>query len=164
MNNVSLIGRLTKDPEIRTAGETMVCNFTLAVNRRFKSKGQPDADFITCVAFGKTAEIIGNHLHKGEQMGVVGRIQTSNYTNNQGQRIYRTDVVVDQMHFIGTKNQQSNGAAQQNYSAPQANYGQQSYNQPTYGSVQQNPYQAPAQESGYSADETLDLESDDLPF
>lgn len=147
MNNVTLIGRLTKDPEQRQSNSgTVMCNFTLAVNRRFKKQGQPDADFITCVAFGKTAEIICKYLHKGDQMGAEGSIQTSNYTNKQGQKIYRTDVLVNQMEFIGSKNQQSSGTAQQG--------------QPK-NAVQQNPYQ----DAAYGPEETLPEEyGDDLPF
>lgn len=106
MNTVNLIGRLTKDPDIRyTQGQkTMaIARFSLAVNRKYKVSGQPDADFINCTAFGKTAELIEKYIYKGNQLAVVGHIQTSNYTNKEGQKVYQTDVIVDSIDFIGSK-------------------------------------------------------------
>lgn len=103
MNLVALIGRLTKDPETRyTTGDNQmaVCRFTLAVDRIGKDKG---ADFIGCVAFGKTAEVIGKYMSKGRQMAVNGHIQTGSY-DKDGQKRYTTDVIVDRMEFVGSKN------------------------------------------------------------
>lgn len=103
MNSVILIGRLTKDPETRyTTGDNQmaVCRFTLAVDRIGKDKG---ADFIGCVAFGKTAEVIGKYMSKGRQMAVNGHIQTGSYEKD-GQKRYTTDVIVDRMEFVGSKN------------------------------------------------------------
>ena len=103
MNLVALVGRLTKDPETRyTTGDNQmaVCRFTLAVDRIGKDKG---ADFIGCVAFGKTAEVIGKYMSKGRQMAVKGHIQTGSYEKD-GQKRYTTDVIVDRMEFVGSKN------------------------------------------------------------
>jgi len=97
MNKTILMGRLTRDPEIRTAaGEsgTVIARFTLAVNRRFRRDGEASADFINCVAFGKTAEFIEKYINKGRQICVSGRIQTGSYTNRDGQKIYTTEVDV----------------------------------------------------------------------
>lgn len=105
MNSVNLIGRLSNSPEIRhTTNNQVVCRFTLAVTRRFKNQaGDYEADFINCVAFGKTAELIGNYVEKGQQLAVEGRIQTSSYTAGDGSKRYTTDVVVENITFINTK-------------------------------------------------------------
>jgi len=105
MNNVQLVGRLTRDPEIRYSdGGTSVARFTVAVDRRFHKEGQQDADFISCVAFSKTAEFIEKHFRKGMRIGLIGRIQTGSYTNQEGQKIYTTDVCTDNVEFVESKN------------------------------------------------------------
>ncbi len=108
MNKVIIIGRFTRDPEIKySTGEnaTATARFSLAVNRRFKNKeGNYDADFINCVAFGKTAEFIEKYFTKGMAIGITGRIQTGSYTNKEGQKIYTTDVVVEETEFVESKN------------------------------------------------------------
>ena len=108
MNKVIIIGRFTRDPEIKyTTGEnaTATARFSLAVNRRFKNKeGNYDADFINCVAFGKTAEFIEKYFTKGMAIGITGRIQTGSYTNKEGQKVYTTDVVVEETEFVESKN------------------------------------------------------------
>ena len=104
MNNVVLIGRLTKDPEIRQVGETTVCNFTLAVDR-LMTKGKK-ADFIRIVCFGKTAELCERFLTKGKQVAIQGRIQTGSYENKNGDRVYTTDVVADRVEFLGKKDEE----------------------------------------------------------
>lgn len=105
MNKVILVGRFTKDPEVRyTQGGSSVANFSLAVDRRFKQEGGDSADFIRCVSFGKTAEFIEKYFHKGMKIGVCGRIQTGSYTNNDGQKVYTTDVVVEESYFVESKN------------------------------------------------------------
>lgn len=107
MNKVILMGRLTRDPEIRTsvATNTTTARFTLAVDRQFKKEGeQQTADFINCIAFGKTAEFIERYLHQGTKIAVVGRIQTGSYTNKDGQKIYTTDVVIEECEFAESKN------------------------------------------------------------
>lgn len=101
MNRVALIGRLTKDPELRTTQSgTSVCSFNLAVNRRVQTSGQPDADFISCVAWGKSADNMTTYLHKGSLIGVEGRIQTSSYDNKKGERVYKTHVVAENIQFL----------------------------------------------------------------
>ena len=108
MNKVIIIGRFTRDPEIKyTTGEnaTATARFSLAVNRRFKNnEGNYDADFINCVAFGKTAEFIEKYFTKGMAIGITGRIQTGSYTNKEGQKVYTTDVVVEETEFVESKN------------------------------------------------------------
>ena len=104
MNKVILMGRLTRDPEVRMSEDTAVARFSLAVDRRFKKDGEQTADFINCVAFGKTAEFIENYGHKGTKFVVEGRIQTGSYTNKDGQKVYTTDVVVEQVEFAESKN------------------------------------------------------------
>ncbi len=103
MNKCVLIGRLTRDPEVRAAGETSVARFSLAVDRRFKKDGEQTADFINCVAFGKTAEFVEKYAHKGTKFAVEGRIQTGSYTNKDGQKVYTTDVIVEQLEFAESK-------------------------------------------------------------
>lgn len=105
MNSVNLIGRLSNSPEIRhTTNNQVVCRFTLAVTRRFKNQaGDYEADFINCVAFSKTAELIGNYVEKGQQLAVEGRIQTGSYTAQDGSKRYTTDVFVENITFINSK-------------------------------------------------------------
>ncbi|PRR70893.1 single-stranded DNA-binding protein [Clostridium thermopalmarium] len=110
MNRVVLIGRLTKDPELRfTPGKgTAVCTFTLAVNRRFKSDGQPEADFIPVVVWGKQAENTANYVGKGRLIGVSGSIQTRSYEAKDGTRRYVTEVVADEVQFLESRNAVAN--------------------------------------------------------
>lgn len=107
MNKAILMGRLTRDPNMRySQGEssTAVARFTLAVDRRFKKAGDSqDADFIGCVCFGKTAEFVEKYFRQGMKMAAVGRIQTGSYTNNEGQKIYTTDVIVEEVEFAESK-------------------------------------------------------------
>jgi len=108
MNTVQLVGRLTRDVDMRyTAGENAMATarFSVAVNRRFKNAdGGYDADFPGCVAFGKTAEFVNQWFHKGDLIGVTGRLQTGSYVNKDGVKVYTTDVVVDNVEFVGGKN------------------------------------------------------------
>ena len=107
MNKVILMGRLTRDPEVRySQGEhaTAVARFSLAVDRRFKKDNEPAADFINCVAFGKTGEFVEKYARQGTKFVVEGRIQTGSYTNKDGQKVYTTDVVVEQIEFAESKN------------------------------------------------------------
>lgn len=103
MNKVTLIGRLSKEPILRyTQGEEpkAIVSFNIAVPKRFKSD---EADFFNCVSFGKTAETIAKHFHKGKQIAIVGRLQTGSYEKN-GQKHYTTDILVEEFYFIGNKN------------------------------------------------------------
>ena len=105
MNTVALVGRLTKDPELRyTQSGVAVTSFTIAVNRPFKNaQGENEADFILCQAWRAQAENLANYQQKGNQIGVSGRIQTRNYENNEGQRVYITEVVADNIQFLEPK-------------------------------------------------------------
>ena len=105
MNKFLCIGRLTRDPEVRM-GESTVARFSIAVDRKFKRDGEPTADFINCVAFGKTAEFIEKYFRKGMKMALVGRLQTGSYTNKDGQKVYTTDVVVEECEFAESKQEQ----------------------------------------------------------
>ena len=107
MNKVILMGRLTRDPEVRysqSEASTAVARYTLAVDRRFKREGSDQtADFIGCVAFGRQAEFAEKYLHQGTKIAITGRIQTGSYTNKDGQRVYTTDVVVEEQEFAESK-------------------------------------------------------------
>ena len=106
MNKAIIIGRLVADPEIRyTQGNEpiAIARYRLAVDRRFKKEGEQTADFIPCIAFSKLAEFAKNYLKKGTKIAVVGRIQTSNYTNKDGQKVYTTDIVVEECEFAESK-------------------------------------------------------------
>lgn len=104
MNKVILVGRLTKDPENRTSGDTTVTRFSVAVNRNFKNaNGEYEADFPNCIAFGKTAEFVEKYFKKGDAIGITGRLQTGSYTNKNGDKVYTTDVVIDTVEFVSGK-------------------------------------------------------------
>ena len=102
MNKCELVGRLTKDPELKlTSNQTAYCNFTIAVDRRFKdSNGQRQADFINCVAWKQTAQFIQKYFHKGGRIGIVGSIQTRSYEDQQGAKHFVTEVIVDEAEFV----------------------------------------------------------------
>ena len=102
LNQVCLVGRIVKDPEIRQAGQTNVCNFTLAVNRKFKKEGQPDSDFINCTVFGKTAEFMGNYIKKGYLLSVNGSLQTRSYDGQNG-KVFVTEVMCDSVDNLTSK-------------------------------------------------------------
>lgn len=116
MNKVVLMGRLTRDPDIRyTQGENPMCiaRYTLAVDRRFArdNNNQQNADFISCIAFGKSGEFVEKYLKRGMKVAVTGRIQTGSYTNRDGQKVYTTDVVVEEHEFAESRNAGSGSAA-----------------------------------------------------
>ena len=115
MNKVILMGRLTRDPEVRySQGEnaSAVARYSLAVDRRFKQEGQPTADFINCVAFGKSAEFAERYLRQGTKIAVVGRIQTGSYTDRNGNKVYTTDIVVEEQEFAESKASQGTSEQQ----------------------------------------------------
>lgn len=163
INRVIIVGRLTANPELRRTEQGLaICKFTLAVQRQ-----KDGADFISCVAFNKSAELLCQYQVKGNQIGVEGRIQTSNYEKN-GERVYRTDVIVDSVTFLTPKSQQNNTpqTQQQNtpYNATENAPTTQQYHtrvNNTYG--QQN---APkTQWNGYLNDvDTFDIDDDPMPF
>lgn len=112
MNRVTLVGRLTKDPEIKlTSNQTQFCNFTLAVDRRFKdANGQRQADFISCVAWKQTAVFIQKYFKKGNRIGVAGSIQTRSYDDQNGQKHFVTEVIIDEAEFVESQNSETNQA------------------------------------------------------
>lgn len=126
MNSVSLMGRLTRDPELRYTANTQMANarFVVAVNRKLskekrqeaENNGYPTADFISCVAWGKTAENIANYFKKGNRIAITGHIQTGSYENKEGKRVYTTDVIVDSFDFIESNSSSTN--TNQGYSNP----------------------------------------------
>lgn len=114
MNKVILMGRLTRDPEVRYSGgdnATAVARYSLAVDRRFKRDNEPSADFINCVGFGKTAEFAEKYFRKGMRICVIGRIQTGSYTNRDGHKVYTTDAVVEEQEFAESKGASGNNEA-----------------------------------------------------
>ena len=166
INRVVLIGRLTRDPELRkTQSGTSVCSFTLAVNRRQNQDGTQEADFINCVAWNKLADNIQLYQKKGNQLGIEGRINTRSYDNQQGQKVYVTEVVAENVQFLTPRND-SNG---QNTLGVTNTYGAQNYAQnQSYGAQTRNRNQSNvqyAQSLTQQAEvDALEIASDDLPF
>ncbi|HDU1041926.1 TPA: single-stranded DNA-binding protein [Listeria monocytogenes] len=159
MNRVVLVGRLTKDPELRyTPAGVAVATFTLAVNRPFKNaQGEQEADFINCVVWRKPAENAANFLKKGSMAGVDGRVQTRNYEDSDGKRVFVTEVVAETVQFLEPKNINAEGATSNNYQN-QANY---SNNNKT------TPYRADSsqkKDSFAGEGKPIDINEDDLPF
>lgn len=137
MNTVVLIGRTTRDIELRRTGNgTAVASFTLAVNRDFKTNDGQEADFIQCVAWKKTAELLEQYVHKGDRIAVNGSIRTRNYEDSHGRTVYVTEVLVNHIEFLETKNRE------------QSNYNNNGYTEP----------------DNINDSEHFDLEEDDLPF
>ena len=161
MNIFSGIGRLTRDPELKVSQSNIsIVSGTIAINRPFKNaQGEREADFIRFVAFRKTGELINEHFNKGDELGVTGRIQTRNYENDSGQRIYVTELVVENITFISgnkntTQNAQNQGYNQQDQS--QGTQHTQNQNSAPQGNVERNPFA--------NADGPVDISDDDLPF
>ncbi len=152
INNTVLVGRMTKDPELRRTGSgKAVTSFTLAVNRAFKQDGQPDADFIQCVTWNKQAENVERYCSKGSQVAVIGSIQTRSYDNNQGQKVYVTEIICSQVQFLDSKRENSN---QDNQYQNNANNAHTPYQAPQGANVQQPQYQ----------DDIYDIMNDDIEF
>ena len=138
INRVVLVGRITKDPELRkTQSGTSVVSFTIACNRRVPSQGQ-DADFINCVAWNKTADFMTQYVKKGALLGLEGRIQTRSYDDRDGKRVYVTEVVADSVQFLESKKSAESGGNE--------------------------AYTAPVMQNNECADYESDIETDDLPF
>ena len=149
MNKVILMGRLTRDPEVRySAGENAlaIARYTLAVDRRFRRDGEASADFISCISFGRTAEFAEKYFRQGLRITICGRIQTGSYTNRDGQKVYTTEVVVEEQEFAESKSAQSGNGyqpQQQNNQSAGNNSHPQQGNQQTGGSRPQgNGYQS----------------------
>lgn len=121
MNKVIIVGRLTRDPDIRTTANSTMASFSVAVDRRYKQEGQPDADFPRVIAWGKTAEFIEKYFHKGMKIAIEGRIQTGSYQNQNGQTIYTTDVIAEAVEFVESKAASQNSGGGGNTSQPAQN-------------------------------------------
>ena len=152
INRVILVGRLTKDVEVRkTTAGLSVASFTVACDRRGQRNpdGSSSADFINCVAWNRQAETMAQYLHRGSLIGVDGRLQTRNYENQQGQRVYVTEVVVDNFTFLESRAQSQQAAA--------------TYNPNPMPSQPQQPVDS-SFDTSFDENDTLDIASDDLPF
>ena len=146
MNKVILMGRLTRDPEVKYShgdNATAIARFTLAVERRIKRDNEASADFINCVSFGRSAEFAEKYFRKGTKIVICGRIQTGSYTNKDGQKVYTTDIVIEEQDFAESK-----ATSQQNNS----------------GSVQNNSNSRQSQKPQPDPDEFMSVDDDDLPF
>ncbi|UDM72419.1 single-stranded DNA-binding protein [Vagococcus fluvialis] len=150
INNVTLVGRLTRDPELRfTSNGTATANFNLAVNRNFTNQsGEREADFVNCVIWRKPAEGLANYAKKGTLIGLVGRIQTRNYENQKGQKVYVTEVVCDNFQLLEKRD---SSESQSNNSV--ANQESQSFNQNNQ-----------ANNDMFGGSSQIDINDDDLPF
>ncbi|ASE35362.1 single-stranded DNA-binding protein [Mammaliicoccus sciuri] len=174
INRVVLVGRLTKDPEYRvTPSGVQVATFTLAINRTYTNQqGEREADFINCVVFRRPAENVNNYLSKGSLAGVEGRLQSRSYENQEGRRVYVTEVVCDSVQFLEPKgaNQRQSGNDNQSYN--QNNNEFQNYGQ-DFGGNQQQGQKAPSNQQSNNqqssnpfanANGPIDISDDDLPF
>lgn len=155
INNLTLVGRLTKDPDLKYTGNgTAVATFTLAVNRNFTNQsGEREADFINCVIWRKPAETLANYAKKGVLIGVTGRIQTRSYDNQQGQKVYVTEVIADNFQLLESK--------KADYSQNTQGSGVSNSQTNNYTRNQQNTNSATADPFGNSS---IDISDDDLPF
>ena len=120
MNRVILMGRLTRDPEVRysqSENPTAVARYTVAVDRRFKRDGEPTADFIPCVVFGRSAEFAEKYFRQGMRISVSGRIQTGSYTNKDGVKVYTTEVIVEEQEFAESKSAAASNGGDSSYAA-----------------------------------------------
>lgn len=124
MNQFNGIGRITATPELRyTNSNIEVCSFTLAINRKFKNQsGDYEADFLNCIAFRNTAKLISEYVQKGDKLGITGRVQTRSYENNEGKRVYVTEVVVEQIDFVEPRKKEE--PQQKPQSDPFADFGE----------------------------------------
>lgn len=139
INRVVLVGRITRDPVLRkTPNGTSVVSFTIACNRRVKQQGQPNVDFINCVAWNRTADFMAQYVKKGALLGLEGRIQTRNYDDKDGKRVYVTEVVADSVQFLESKKAAESGGNE--------------------------AYTAPVMQNNEYTDYTADIPTDDLPF
>lgn len=167
MNRVVLVGRLTRDPDLRyTPSGLAVANFTVAANRPFKNQqGEQEADFINCVIWRKPAESLANYMKKGSLIGVDGRIQSRSYDGADGKRVYVTEVLAESVQFLEPRGSSSQSAGnynpndsyQQQAAPQQSNFANQNQNQTQQqNQAEPNPFQ--------SGGEPIDLSDDDLPF
>ncbi|HCT96500.1 single-stranded DNA-binding protein [Vagococcus sp.] len=171
INNTVLVGRLTRDPDLRyTSNGIAAASFTLAVNRNFtNASGEREADFINCVIWRKAAENLANYVRKGTLIGITGRIQTRNYENQQGQRVYVTEVVADNFQLLEKRQDNSGGGYQNNQ---QGNYNQNNFNNTQNQNQTFRQSSMPGlDERGFNTDSEpfgrsskIEINDDDLPF
>ncbi|WP_026801547.1 single-stranded DNA-binding protein [Pontibacillus halophilus] len=155
LNRTVLVGRLTKDPDLRyTPNGVAVANFTIAVNRPFNSQGGQDADFLNCVVWRRAAENLANFMKKGSLVGVDGRLQSRSFDNSEGKRVFVTEVVADSVQFLESKSSNSGNGNGQVSQGPSSNQNQ-NHNSPNNSSSRD-----PFHDSG----EPIDISDDDLPF
>lgn len=171
INNTVLVGRLTRDPDLRyTSNGIAAASFTLAVNRNFtNTSGEREADFINCVIWRKAAENLANYARKGILIGITGRIQTRNYENQQGQRVYVTEVVADNFQLLEKRQDNSGGGYQNNQ---QGNYNQNNFNntqnqnqtfrQSSMPGLDERDFNTDSEPFGRS--NKIEINDDDLPF
>ncbi|GAA0495540.1 hypothetical protein IRB23SM22_01670 [Alkalibacterium sp. s-m-22] len=170
INNVVLVGRLTRDAELRYTGSGIaVATFSVAVERPFtNAQGERETDFVNCVAWRKTAETISNFTRKGSLVGVTGRIQTRNYTNNEGRKVYVTEIVCENFQMLEPKSvtekrAQNDGSS--NYSNNNSgNYSQQNNQNQAPRNNNQNNYANFDEDPFESNNDSIDISDDDLPF
>ncbi|RIL48817.1 single-stranded DNA-binding protein [Mammaliicoccus fleurettii] len=162
INSVTLVGRLTKDPEFRTTPSGVeVGNFTLAVNRKFTNQsGEREADFINCIVFKKQAVNVNQYLSKGKLAGVVGRIQTRSYENKEGQKVYVTEIVCDNVQFLEPKDSQNGSNSYQNGT----NYQNTSNNTQNRQNVEKGQNNAKYDQHNNPFSNGNQLADDELPF
>lgn len=171
INNTVLVGRLTRDPDLRyTSNGIATASFTLAVNRNFtNASGEREVDFINCVIWRKAAENLANYARKGTLIGITGRIQTRNYENQQGQRVYVTEVVADNFQLLEKRQDNSGGGYQNNQ---QGNYNQNNFNNTQNQNQTFRQSSMPGlDERGFNTDSEpfgrsnkIEINDDDLPF
>ncbi|MEG0255188.1 MAG: single-stranded DNA-binding protein [Vagococcus sp.] len=172
INNVVLVGRLTRDPELRfTSNGSAVATFNLAINRNFTNQsGEREADFVNCVIWRKPAETLANYAKKGTLLGVVGRIQTRNYENQQGQKVYVTEVVCDNFQLLESRNvseqrQQQGGFGNQDAGSNSNNFSQNQNSQSFGQSQSKNEMPNFDRDSDpFGSSSQIDISDDDLPF
>jgi single-strand DNA-binding protein len=158
INNITIIGRLVRDPELRyTGNSTAVASFTVAVERPFtNAQGEKETDFVSCVVWKKPAENLANFTRKGSLIAVAGRIQTRNYTNNEGRKIYITEVVAENIQYLDSKktNESRSASSEGNYSQSNQNSSQ----------GQNNGYQKQDEDPFEKNNDSIDISDEDLPF
>lgn len=171
MNKIILIGNLTKDPELRyTSNQTAVCNFTMAVNRgKDRDGNDKGADFPRIIVYGRSAENCDKYLDKGRKVAIQGRIQTGSYKDKDGKTVYTTDVVAEQVEFLGSgERQQNTGYQQEERETPRnQSFDNQATQVNTRDYLNQFPYQTqPQQQTGYESmfDAEIGFDDDDIPF
>lgn len=150
MNKVILMGRLTRDPEMRqTPNGVDVCSFSIAVNRRFAKEGQQSADFINCTAWRQQAEFVRKYFQKGSMIAIVGQLQSRSWENQEGKRQYATEVMVDEVYFTGSRNETHTQGAPSNFGGATPQTGR------------DNAFGGDIDNMGFQA---IDGSEDDLPF